>query len=496
MPVTEKLRIDSEALALLARIGGFLARQGVQGYLTGGFVRDILLGRDTADIDIAVTGDALDIAPGLAAALGGRCFPLDEVNRVGRIAIPAEATRTGEKWQIDLSMITGNIENDLSRRDFTVGAMAINLEQLDSIQLIDPFGGRDDARGGRIRAVSEAAFAADPVRLLRGIRLAAELGFTIDSETELFIQRHSHLVTAIAAERIREELVRLLLVPRSSEFLRYLDRLGLLTAIVPELAELKGVEQPPEHFWDVFNHSVETVAAVEFLLRQGTIEYVSPAVLEVVPWSEELTGHFAREVAGGSTRGALLKLAALLHDIAKPRTRAVHEDGRLRFLGHARQGADIAAGILERLRFSTREARLVETMVRHHLRPGQMGQEWQPTRRAIYRYFRDTGDAGVDTLFLSLADHLATRGPKLDLAGWQEHARMVEYVLAQRQQPETILPPKLIDGHDLINVLGVRPGPRIGELLELVREAQAAGEVATREEALAFVSDRLKSEGE
>ena len=493
--MTERLHIDSGALALLARISDLLARQGVQGYLTGGFVRDALLGRETADIDIAVTGDALDLAPGIATALGGKYIPLDEVNRVGRIVILQGASDKG-RWQIDLSTVTGNIEHDLSQRDFTIDAMAIDLRELDSIKLIDPFGGRDDANRGKIRAVSETAFTADAVRLLRGVRLAAELGFGIESGTELLIQRHSRLIAGVAAERVREELLRLLATAQGSRFLRYLDRLGLLTAIVPELAQLKGVTQPPEHFWDVFNHSVETVAAVEFLLRQGAPEYASPEVLEAVPWSEELAEHFAREVASGSTRGSLLKLAALLHDIAKPQTRATDEHGRLRFLGHAQQGADIVVGILERLRFSTREVKLVEAMVRHHLRPGQMSQEWLPTRRAIYRYFRDTADAGIDTLFLSLADHLATRGPKLDLAGWQEHAKMVEYVLAQRQQPETVLPPKLIDGHDLINILGMSPGPRIGELLESVREAQAAGEVATREEALAYVSFRLKSKGE
>ena len=124
-----------------------------------------------------------------------------------------------------------------------------------------------------------------------------------------------------------------------------------------------------------------------------------------------------------------------------------------------------------------------------------MSNDGFPTRRAIYRYFRDTGETGIDILFLSLADHLATRGPSLDLAEWRKHAQLVEYVLSQRFQGEgEVAPPKLVNGHALINVFGLNPGPKIGELLELVREAQASGELTTREEALAFVRKQLLTE--
>jgi len=192
----------------------------------------------------------------------------------------------------------------------------------------------------------------------------------------------------------------------------------------------------------------------------------------------------------------MLKMATLLHDLAKPQTKTIEATGRIRFLGHGKEGAVIAAGIMERLRFSTKEVKLVETMVRHHLRPGQMSNVGLPTSRAVYRYFRDTGDAGIDTLFFSLADHLATRGPHLDMAAWQEHAQMVEYVLTQRYQQESLVTPtRLVDGHDLINTFGMSQGPGIGEILEAVREAQAAGEVATRDEALSYIREHLLSKG-
>jgi poly(A) polymerase len=264
---------------------------------------------------------------------------------------------------------------------------------------------------------------------------------------------------------------------------------------MPELAQMKGVKQPKEHFWDVFDHSLKTVVAVDFVLRQGTWQYADKEVFEAVPWSDELAQHFGLEVSGGSTRRLLLKLAALLHDIAKPQTKAIDTAGRMRFLGHGKEGADIAAGILERLRFSAREVKLAEIIVEHHLRPMQMSQDELPSRRAIYRYFRDTGEAGIDTLFLSLADHLATRGPRLSLAAWREHNQTVEYVISRHfEQEKMTLPTKLVDGHDLINIFGMSPGPELGELLEAVREAQAAGELTTRQEALDFIRDRLLTE--
>jgi poly(A) polymerase len=201
------------------------------------------------------------------------------------------------------------------------------------------------------------------------------------------------------------------------------------------------------------------------------------------------------KVSHGSTRSSLFKLAAFLHDIAKPQTKAIEADGRMHFLGHAKDGATIAVNILERLRFSGKEIKLVETMICHHLRPLQMSHTGLPTHRAIYRYFRDTGEAGIDILFLSLADHLATRGPHLDIFEWREHTQLIEYLLSQRfQEEKVVIPPKLIDGHDLINVFGLSPGPKIGKLLETVREAQAVGELVTKDEALVYIRRQLLAE--
>lgn len=506
-----------EVSLLLTKISNFLTEQDIQSYVVGGLVRDLLLGRETADIDIAIEADAVEIAPRVATALGGKYVLLDEVNRVGRVVlVNKEAPSTRGQWELDFSTVKGSIKQDLAQRDFTIDAMAIDLREIINQplpptpsplkkgkvparppRLIDPFHGWDDLHQQVIRAVAQTAFESDGARLLRAVRLAAELGFSIDNNTEALIRRYSHLIASVAGERVREELLRLLAIPRAEQLLPYLDKLELLTVIIPELARTKEIKQPKEHFWDVFDHSLKTVVAVDFLLKQGAWEYASEEVLAAAPWSAVLNRHFELEVSRGSTRRLLIKLAALLHDIAKPQTKAIDASGRMRFLGHAKEGAAIAASILERLRFTTKEIKLVEIMVRYHLRPGQMSHNELPSRRAIYRYFRDTGEAGIDIIFLSLADHLATRGPRLNLAHWRGHTQMVDYVLAQHFEQESLVAPsKLIDGHDLINIFGISPGPKIGEFLEAVREAQASGELTTKEEALSYIQKQLATKAE
>lgn len=494
-----QLSIKPGAGLLLKRVGNFLTGQGIKAYVVGGFVRDTLLSIDSADIDIAIASNALEITPRIAQALGGKYVLLDKTNQVTRVVLVSKQAPAGSgQWHLDFSTLKGKVEQDLARRDFTIDAMAVSLSELTSgsreVQLIDPFSGWEDLKQGQIRATGETTFREDAARLLRAVRLAAEFGFSIDQATETLIRRNCHLIASVAGERVREELLRLLVSPEAGNFLSYLDELGLLTNIIPELAQSKGVEQPKEHFWDVFEHSLKTVIAASLLLREGAWEYDTGQILSSVPWSERLVQHFDQEVSSTSSRRSLLKLAALLHDIAKPQTKTIESGGRIRFLGHAKEGAEIAGGILERLRFSNKEIGLVKLIVQHHLRPGQLSQEGPPSPRAIYRYFRDSDDAGIETLYLSLADHLATRGPNLILAHWQEHTQMVEYVLAQRFQRESVTsPPKLVSGDDLINIFSLSPGPRIGEILESVREALASGEITTREEALSYIRDHLLS---
>jgi len=520
--------------ATLGKITRLLASQGRQGYIVGGFIRDWLLGRKTNDIDIAVSGSAITIAHEVAREIGGKFVPLDEVNDLARVVM-IEGERQNQKfrgaeWHFDFSAFSQDIESDLARRDFTINAMALELShfatastatnmssrELASLfeekrlhrELIDPFSGEEDLRNKIIRAVSEQIFEADAARLLRAVRLAAELDFTIAPETESLIRRHAQAIAKVSGERAREELLRLLTLPRAACHLRYLDELGLLIALVPELAESKGVEQPTVHFWDVFEHSLQTVAAIEFLLRESDWEHGNEDMLATAPWSKLIDRHLSQEVSSGSNHKVLLKLAGLFHDIAKPMTKTIDDTGRARFLGHSKEGAAMTASILERLRFSNREISLVESLVYHHLRPVQMAKtgihknsknvsgenEELPTQRAIYRYFRDTGEVGIDILFLALADCLATRGPLVSMEDWKKHCQLINYIIAEHhKQQAKIWPVKFVDGHDIMNAFGLAPGPLIGKLLARVHEAHASGELSTKEEALTLVRKELSA---
>lgn len=483
--------VPKEADQLLSKLRELLRDLSIDCYIVGGFVRDGILGRMNRDIDVAVAGDATVIASEVARAFRTRMVSLNEINQIARVVFPQKES----SWHIDFAPLRGTIENDLSYRDFTINAIAMNIAETGhgwaQAPIIDPQDGCSDLRNGVLRAIADDVFQQDPVRLLRAIRFSTILDLSMDPATEALVQRDCNLVTSVSAERIRDELCYMLEAPRAYDSLRHLDRLGLLEQIMPELTETKGTTQPKEHFWDVFDHSLETVAAVERLIGEQ-VSTQDDMLVAYVPWSSEIAQHFSQEIATGHSRGSLLKLAGLLHDLGKPVTKTIEADGRMRFLGHAKEGAVMVTQLMERLRFSNREIKLMQSMVEHHLRPGYLVSEQMPSRHAVYKYFRDTGDAGIDTLFLSLADHLAARGPMLDLDQWRQHTETARYMLDKWfQEQTTVLPPRLIDGHTLINTFELAPGPQIGELLELVREAQAAGEIETAEEALNFVSKRL-----
>ena len=473
---------------LILKVGGLLGR-AESPYLVGGWLRDRLLGRGSKDIDFAVAGDGIEIAARVARVVGGACVPLDPERRIGRVVLgggPLGGDRT-----LDFAACRGSIQEDLSRRDFTIDAIAVDLLEAGSggsIRLIDPFGGLNDLESRVIRAVTGSVFSDDPARLLRAVRLVAHLGFTVEPQTEAMMRENALLVSRVAGERLREELVSFLSLAGSGHFLSYMDGLGLLAALIPELETARGVTQPREHHWDVLTHSLKTVEAFDYLLGQAAWPYVALSLADLR--SSQVNDYFEEQVGFGSNRAALFRLASLLHDVSKPDTKTVEPTGRIRFLGHGDVGAGVADEVLSRLRFSNREMKLIGTAVKYHLRPTQMGWPEMPSRRAIYRYYRDTAEAAVGILYLSLADHMAARGPQLDPDEWRIHSGISKYILSQQtEQPARVLP--LIDGYDIMKNLGLSPGRRVGELLESVREAQTAGDISSKEEALALARSLL-----
>jgi poly(A) polymerase len=483
--------LQEEALPLLQALRDFFSRREIAAYLVGGFLRDAFLGRPTLDVDLAINGDAIHLAKDLAKEMRGAFALLDENRAIARVVLPTESTFPNK--QIDLTSFVGDIKQDMARRDFTIDAMALPLDEAlvlgggngTTRKLIDPFGGLDDLSTATIKAVAGHAFGDDPARLLRAVRLAAQLGFFLDQDTRGLIERDAHLVTTVSPERLRDELLKTLAEDDSTRSLRLMDDLGLLCPLIPELEIARGVEQPKEHYWDVFYHCLETPGHVERLtMEQGRVR---DEIISYSPWHPSFGAYFEEEVSDGHTRRTIVKLAGLLHDVSKPATKFIEPTGRMRFFGHDTQGAEVCQEILGRLRLSNRGINLITTMVRHHLRPTQMSQGVDmPTPRANYRFFRDLGEAAIDTLYLNMADYLSAKGPGIETDDWQGHCGLISHILQsgldQEGAPRKM--PRLVDGHVLMEALGISPGALLGRLLEAIQEAHGSGEITTQEEAL------------
>jgi tRNA nucleotidyltransferase/poly(A) polymerase len=488
----------------LKQICTIAAARGIQVWVVGGVVRDALLERPVHDWDFAADRDALGLARAVGDTLGGAYFPLDTERGAGRVILAAEH---GVRLELDFAVLRGDdLESDLAARDFTINAMALDKAGT----LVDPVGGEADLKAKRIRATSKHAFQNDPVRVLRATRLEAELGFEIEPQTAAWIRRDAPLLTRPSAERLRDEFARGMALPGASIYVQRLDELGLLSHVIPELESLKGVIQSPPHRFDVWRHTLAIVDTLEMVVAAVTGAPLRPrlhALANVPPavwgdtarvlsqFSGDVREHLAVVFCDDRDRALLLKLAALLHDVGKPETWSEGEDGYIHFYGHEPAGARIAAARLRKLRFSRDEVKRVRTIVEGHLRPPHLARAEKVTRRAVYRYFRATGDAGVEIVLLSLADHLATWGPNLREQRWARRLEVAELLLSHyfERREETIAPPPLVSGHDLMTELGLEAGPEIGRLLEALREAQAAGEVQTREEALALAAQMQMS---
>jgi putative nucleotidyltransferase with HDIG domain len=470
-------------------------------------VRDQRLARPTTDIDVVVPAHAIGLARAVADEFKGAFYALDSARDIGRALVPAPDGQIA----VDISRVQGRaIEQDLSQRDFTINAMALDLKS-DPLLLLDLHEGQSDLDAKVIRALSPSTFLDDPVRLLRALRLEAELGFRLEDDTENWIRRDSSLLSSVSLERVQHELVLLLRMPGAATRIRKLDLCHLLGPTLPEVLDLKGVTQSEPHHLDVFEHTLQTLNRLEAILESlapaergldrplpGSSWLEEPLALlaqRIAPLSERITAHLDTHTSADRDIRGMLKWAALLHDVGKPHTRSTDTDGRIRFIGHELNGAGLAEEILQRLRFSGREALLIRDIVRHHLRPSQLAREPALTRRAIYRFFRDTGATGIEICILSLADHLATWGENLIPSRWLRRLDTVETLLTSFfcQREVAVVPDPLISGDDLIVLLGMQQGPDIGAVLEGVREAQAAGEVSSRDDALALAGELLES---
>ena len=472
-------------------------------YLIGGAVRDTLLGRVSHDLDFSLPvrdgkpGDALHLARKVANRIGAAYYPLDSERGAARLVLIRE---DGGRDILDFAAFRGgDLETDLRGRDFTLNAIALDVH---TQAIYDPLGGVADLHAKNLRLCSPTSLSDDPIRILRAIRQAADFGFHILPETRVAMKEAVSDLKNSSPERQRDEIFRILDGKQPSTAFRALEMLGILPEILPELSALMGSMQSPPHVDDVWSHTLSTMRHLESILNALSLQYdASKAsefhngllVLRLGRYREEFAAHFAKRLTTDRSLQGLLFFTALYHDVAKPSTSKTDDDGRIRFLGHEGEGAAIAKERARALHMSNDEIDRMDRTIRGHLRIHSLTRRLldegkQPSRRAIYRFFRDTKEAGADIILLSLADLRGTYGHGLPEDLWKAELDICRLLLENlwERPTEVVRPPALLNGHEVMNAFELSPGPMVGKLLEAIREGQAIGEIEKKDEALDF----------
>jgi putative nucleotidyltransferase with HDIG domain len=493
----ERLRLDQmpEPLAQLVKAAATLANQHrLRLYLVGGWLRDfvatgdwrlatgiqsLIANRQSLDIDFAVSSDPLPFVEQLAKQVGGRVVRLHDDLPTVRLARWLEDNPDAVA---DFTALQGDLESDLRRRDFTCNALAVDaveLTQHGEAPILDPLNGLRHIAEGVLVLTHKRALQDDPVRILRTFRFAATLGFAIVPETKVALTEAAPLLLNAAPERLTMELAWTLQTPQAAEMLALMDETGVLTFLLPELMPLKEVPAAGYHHLDGFCHTLEAVRQTERVLRGETEDDEFNALLS------QVRDTFNERFGYRRTGVWVVKFATLLHDIGKPETMTVGDDGSVHFYGHEKVGAEKAEAICQRLRLSRREKGIVVSLVRYHMRPVSLAGARHLTERALRRFWRDLGDlAGIYCVALSAADLMATQGAAMT----DEHRRRHYFVLRRLLETHFALQemrqrPRLVTGHEIMERYGIGPSPLVGRALRLVEEAILDGRVQTKDEA-------------
>jgi poly(A) polymerase len=495
--------------AVLNSISTLAADKNKRIYLVGGFLRDLYLGHPGQDLDFAVNGNAMGLAQFIAETMKGVYIPLDRINRVARVVLE---TQVG-KWQIDFSSFKGlSIEDDLANRDFTINATALELSDYIVLsdetgalagqrserwrwheKILDPYSGLTDIENKTIRAINDYVFEADPVRILRGVRLAGKLGFSIKPETLALMEQNRWLLQEVSGERAWEELSAILALPQSYPLITILDNIGALSILFP-IEELMKVTDQKRHQGNVWAHSLRTYELLEQICTEPAGELEATGGGGAL--RELALQHLEQPLTAGRRRLQLIKIAALLHDPGKAVTARVLADGQVDFPGHPGAGLEYVGEFARRFKISKTEEAYLKNIVGNHMYPLSLYMNRPVSPAAIHRFFTRLGKEVTDILLLSLANVAAggTGGEKeFDLPGYRAFTGdlLHKYYF---EAGTYVQPPVLVKGEDLINTLKLPPSKRIGELLEKIAEAQVSGEVTNRDEAIAYAANLLEED--
>ncbi len=437
------------------------------GYLVGGCVRDFLLGKTSVDRDIAIVG-AEDFAHKIANDMEGTFIELDPENHIYRVVLKDKIN------YLDISeLVGGQIETDLIRRDFTINAIAYDLAKDEFIDLV---GGINDLKNKKLNHIKDENFEDDPLRVLRAFRFQAVTGFEMSEGVKSAINKYKHLLNLPAKERITYELMKLFGGKYCSKALLKMDEFGILEDIFPCVKEFKKVPPNSHHHLDLFHHLVETVSQIETLYENAT---------------EIEKNHLDKIDFGGSPRINHLKLACFLHDLGKFSTWTIEESGRHRFIKHDDIGAKMCVPLLRDLKFSKKQIEYISLMIKTHIYPSNVASAPELTEKVMMRYIRKMEVNVIDNIILAKADRLSARGVEITEEIVKENLSALDTLLQfYFEKKDSLKPlPKLLDGLEVMQLKGIKQGPKLGEILSALKEAQISGDVITKEDAIEFIKN-------
>jgi len=454
-------------------------------FLVGGAIRDLYLNLPmNNDFDFLVKSNVRSIASDFSKLCKGSFFCLDKMRNYYRVVI----NDPDEYHTIDFSpILNGDINSDLLGRDFSINSIALGLSDIFENKLlmpIDPTGGLNDFENRIIRASSHTAFNHDPVRILRAVRFARKLNFSIESHTLNLIKENMKSLLNCSWERIRSEFFKILDIPNIPQSLSTLDQLGILPLMIPEIESLKGLEQGMHHDYELWEHSLKTVYFTETILLNMKTHFPQ--------FDEHLDKYFQQELEIDIQRKHLLSFIALLHDIGKPLTKST-KNNQVHFYHHDRVGAKINQEIASRFKLGRKTTRIITTSILYHMRLINYRSTKHITQRAMYRFFRDLGDASFDTLVLIYADKMAASKSPTDNNEHLSIRALANNLMDYYFQEYSKSPPEsLLTGNEIMEILALKPGKKIGELITLIEEAEREGRITTREEAIKIISSETK----
>lgn len=455
-------------------------------FLVGGFVRDSFFERETYDYDIVTEGDPYKLAKDFSKEVNGSLYTLSQEFKIIRVITGSGKTRT----TFDFSKIKGkDIIEDLSYRDFTINAMAIEIHNadIDFDKVIDPYGGLEDIKRRVLKGINKNIFQNDPLRMLRAVRLMADLDLDIDDETLELIRLNSKRIKEVPMERVADEFFKILGCKRAHYYLNLMDKyMHLLNKILPEIEPMKDIGQCKYHVVDSWTHSLHTMRVIEKIIyADGYFEdHLRKAYEE----------HTDKVYSNGHSKIQLMKLAALIHDIGKPVARWVDEEGRVRFRGHEISGAEIAAQISERLKLSNKEKEYLCKIVKEHMWPLTLYKTNDVSGKALYDLFKNFGESTLDIILIGLADIISTRqllNPHEEMGMYKVHAEyLANNYLTRFKRLEDIN--DIINGNDILEKYEIKDRRQIGEIIDSIKRAIFFGEIPLeRDRIFKYIEEKL-----